>query len=53
MVAITHLMDFVHTLKKDGRPLSVVSNPMSNGTYASCFHSDSAMLEGSPGSAAH
>lgn len=48
MVAITHLMDFVHTLKKDGRPLSVVSNPMSNGTYASCFHSDSAMLEGSP-----
>ena len=32
-----------HALKKDGRPPEL--NPMSNGTYASCFHSDKAMLE--------
>ncbi len=48
MVAIAHLMEFVHTLRKDGRPLAVVANPMAYGSYASCFHCDSAMLEGSP-----
>jgi hypothetical protein len=48
LVAIAKLMDFVHTLKKGGRTLAVVANPMANGTYASCFHCDSAMLEGTP-----
>lgn len=48
LVAIANLMDYVHTLKRDGRPLGVVSNPMANGTYSSCFHSDSAMLERNP-----
>ncbi len=47
-VAIARLMDYVHTLRKDGRTLAVVSNPMANGTYASCFRSDSAMLERNP-----
>jgi hypothetical protein len=48
LVAIARLMDFVHTLKKGGKALAVVANPMANGTYASCFHCDSAMLEGTP-----
>lgn len=48
LVAIANLMDYVHTLKKDGKTLGVVANPMAYGTYTSCFHCDSAMLEGTP-----
>lgn len=47
-VAIAKLMDYVHTLQKQGRPLGVVANPMAYGTYMSCFHADSAMLERNP-----
>jgi len=47
-IAVTALMDYVHTLKKDGRTLAVVANPMSYGTFASCAHCDSAMLEANP-----
>ncbi|MCE5237917.1 hypothetical protein LLH23_05440 [bacterium] len=47
-IAITHLMDYVHSLRKDGRALAVVANPMHYGTFASCCHSDSAMLEANP-----
>lgn len=48
LVAIAHVMDFVHTLRHDGRALAVVANPMANGSYASCFRCDSAMLERNP-----
>ncbi|NCO91405.1 MAG: hypothetical protein GW880_08795 [Armatimonadetes bacterium] len=48
LVSTARLMDFVHTLSKDGRKLAVVANPMSSGSYASCFHCDSAMLEANP-----
>jgi hypothetical protein len=41
-------MDYVHTLSREGRPLAVVANPMAYGSYASCFHCDSAMLERNP-----
>jgi len=47
-IAVTSLMDYVHSLKKDGRTLAVVANPMAYGTFAACAHCDSAMLEGSP-----
>ncbi|MBU0611545.1 MAG: hypothetical protein KKI08_26950 [Armatimonadetes bacterium] len=47
-IAVTALMDYVHTLKRDGRTLAVVANPMSYGTFASCAHCDSAMLEANP-----
>jgi hypothetical protein len=42
-VAIPHLIDFVHTLKKDGRTLGVVANVGSVSSYAACFHCDAAM----------
>lgn len=48
LVAVALLMDYVHTLTRGGRPLAVVANPMATGSYASCFHCDSAMLERSP-----
>ncbi len=48
LVAIASLMDYAHSLRRDGRAPAVVANPMANGTYASCFHSDSAMLEANP-----
>ncbi len=48
LVAIAKVMDYVHTLRRDGRRLAVVSNPMATGSYASCVRSDSAMLERSP-----
>jgi len=47
-VAIAALMDYVHGIKRDGRPLAVVANPMSNGCYSACFRADSAMLEANP-----
>jgi hypothetical protein len=47
-IAIAKLMDYVHTLSKNGRPLAVVANPMATGTYSACFHTDSAMLERNP-----
>jgi len=47
-IAITSLMDYVHTLQRNGQALAVVANPMSYGTFASCAHSDSAMLEANP-----
>lgn len=46
-VAVAKLMDFTHTIEKAGRPLAVVAN-IGAGTYTSCFHCDSAMLEGEP-----
>jgi hypothetical protein len=48
LVAVAKLMDFVHTLRRDGKALAVVANPMPTGSYASCFHCDSAMIERNP-----
>lgn len=48
LVAVARLMDFVHSLRREGRALAVVANPMADGSYASCVHCDSAMLERNP-----
>jgi hypothetical protein len=47
-VAIALLMDYARTLKKDDRPMTVVSNPSASGVYMTIFRSDAAMFEAVP-----
>lgn len=47
-VAIAKLMDYVHTLRKDGRRMALVANPGAGTTFMLPFRADSAMLEKPP-----
>ncbi|NUQ00941.1 MAG: hypothetical protein HUU35_13925, partial [Armatimonadetes bacterium] len=47
-VGIAELMDYVHTLRRDGLTMAVVSNPTGRPSYLTAFRSDAVMYEGTP-----